>query len=523
LPIDDNYIDPLVDWPSLRDHQPNLREEGEVITNDAQVRKLMEEFGKGATLEVAGLRAGMGRKTAGKYASLGKLPSELKEPRVWRTRADAFVEEWPEVEQMLSEAPELEAKALFEYLLGRRPGQYEPGQLRTFQRRVQQWRVLYGPPREVFFAQEHRPGEALQTDFTSGNALEVTVAGQLLEHLLCNAALPYSNWQWATVCYSESMAALKRGVQAALFRLGRHPEWHQTDNSTAATHDLPNGKRGFNAEYEAFITHFGMKPRTIGVGKSEHNGDVEALNGALKRRLRQHLILRGSRDFDSVAAYEEWVGSVLESANRLRGERLRHELQSMPPLSATRLPEFTTIEVTVSAWSTIRVAHNTYSVPSRLIGESLRVRLYDDRLEAFHGGQHQLTLDRLRGRNRHRINYRHIIWSLVRKPGAFARYRYREDLFPSLVFRRTYDALQDARPGTKGDVEYLRVLHLAASTFEADVEVALELLLGAGRPFDAEAVKALVSPRVVEVPELTPAVVELRIYDALLGASEEVA
>lgn len=502
---------------------PDLMEEGEVITTDAQVRKLMEELGKGATREVAGLRAGLSRNTAGKYASLGKLPSELKEPRTWRTREDPFAEAWPEVERMLSDAPELEAKALFEYLLGGCPGRYQPGQLRTFQRRVQQWRAQSGPPREVFFAQEHRPGEALQTDFTSGNALEVTVGGQPLEHLLCNAALPYSNWQWATVCYSESMAALKRGVQTALFRLGRHPEWHQTDNSTAATHDLPNGKRGFNAEYEAFVTHFGMRPRTIGVGQSHENGDVEALNGSLKRRLRQHLILRGSRDFESVSAYEEWIGGVVESANGLRGERLRQELEVMSPLNAARLPEYTSVDVPVSAWSTIRVAHNAYSVPSRLIGEELRVRIYDDRLEVYHRGQYQLTLERLRGRNGHRVNYRHIIWSLVRKPGAFARYRYREDLFPSLAFRRAYDVLQATRPGTQGDVEYLRILYLAASTVEADVEVALELLLDTGRLHDAEAVKALVAPRVVEIPELAPAVVDLRVYDALLAASEQVA
>jgi hypothetical protein len=501
----------------------DLREEGEVVTTDAQVRKLMEEIGKGATVEVGGLRAGMSRKTAGKYAALGKLPSELKEPRSWRTREDPFDEEWPEVETLLAEAPELEAKALFEFLLGRRPERYEPGQLRTFQRRVQQWRARSGPPQEVFFAQEHRAGEALQTDFTSGKALEITVAGQPLEHLLCNVALPYSNWQWATVCFSESMAALKRGLQAALFRLMRHPEWHQTDHSTAATHDLPNGKRGFNAEYEAFVTHFGMKPRTIGVGQSNQNGDVEALNGSLKRRLRQHLLLRRTRDFESVAAYEEWIGGVLESANRLRGERLQHELQVMSPLSASRLPEYTTVDVKVSAWSTIRVAHNAYSVPSRLIGEELRVRIYDERLEVFHGGQPQLTLERLRGRQGHRINYRHVIWSLVRKPGAFARYRYREDLFPSLVFRRAYDALQAQHPGTRGDVEYLRLLHLAASTLEAEVEAALELLLKSPQRLNAEAVKALVSPRVSEVPELTAPVVDLAVYDALLNVREEVA
>jgi hypothetical protein len=122
--------------------------------------------------------------------------------------------------------------------------------------------------------------------------------------MLCHFVLPHSNWKWATVAFSKSLRALRRGVQAALRQLGRRPKWHQTDNSTAATQDLATDKRGFNEDYPAMMRHFDMEPRTIGVGESEHNGDVEAANGALKRRLEQHLILRGSTDFESVDAYE---------------------------------------------------------------------------------------------------------------------------------------------------------------------------------------------------------------------------
>ena len=229
----------------------------------------MREVDKGAGVGVAALRAGMDRKTAGKYLEAGKFPSELKKPRTWRTRADSFSEDWAGIVAMLEAAPELEAKALFEDLMGRRPGRYEPGQLRTLQRRVRHWRALQGPDKEVFFAQVHRPGEAAQTDFTWATELGITLAGVPFPHMLCHVVLPYSNWSWATVCRSESMAALKCGVQEALFRLGRRPEWHQTDNSTAATHDVPGGKRGFNKAYEDFISHLGMKPRTIGVGKKE--------------------------------------------------------------------------------------------------------------------------------------------------------------------------------------------------------------------------------------------------------------
>src|SRR5260370_13444324 len=134
----------------------------------------------------------------------------------------------------------------------------------------------------------------------------------------------------------------------------------------------------------------------------------------------------------------------------------------------------------VTSWSTIRVCHNTYSVPSRLRGERVRVRLYGDRLEIYYGSRHQLSVERLRGRHGHRINYRHIIWSLVQKPGAFTQYRYREELFPTLTFRRTYDALAVKHPARGADLEYLRILHLPASTMESMYEAAFQRFLKEG-------------------------------------------
>ena len=462
-------------------------------TTDAQVRKLMEEMSKHGKIGIASLRSGMDRKTGRKYVKSGKLPSEMEQTRTWRTREDPFKEDWPKVQRLLEDAPELETKTLFEWLQGESPGRYQEGQLRTLQRRIREWRAFSGPPKEVFFAQEHRPGEAMQTDFTWATKLEITIHGESFSHLLCHPVLPYSNWEWATVCRSESMQALRRGVQAALFRLGRVPEFHQTDNSTAATHNLNTGKRGFNQEYLALMRHLGMKPRTIEVGEKHQNGDVEALHGALKRRLDQHLLMRGSRDFESVEDYERWIGAICQKANRLRSKRLGEEMDMMRPLSVKRFPEYSEQEVRVSTWSTIRVKHNAYSVPSRLKGEKVRVRIFDDRLEVFYHGQYQMTVERLLGRFGHRINYRHIIWSLVRKPGAFPRYKYREDLFPSLTFRRAYDLLSEALASVReADINYLRILHLAASTMESDVETALELLLEEGTLPEANLVKDLV-------------------------------
>jgi Mu transposase-like protein len=319
---------------------------------------------------------------------------------------------------------------------------------------------------------------------------------------------------------------LRKGVQRSLFQLGRVPRYHQTDNSTAATHRIPDGqavcfeggKRPFNADYIALMRHFGMTPRTIAVRKSEQNGDVESANGAFKRRLEQALLVRGNRDFASVDAWQDFVDQVARKANDGRGKRVAEDLAAMRELNVAKLPEYVEEEVRVSEWSTVRVKHCAYSVPSRLMGKWVRVRIFEDKLEVRFADVLELACERLLGRNLSRIDYRHVIWSLVRKPGAFARYVYREEMFPSPVFREAYDAIQALHAGTKGDVEYLRILHLAASTMEADVAVALSLLQMAGKTITADAVKEMIAatPTSIEVPQLVSPTVMLAEYDALL-------
>ena len=486
----------------------------------------MEEMSKHGHIGQAAMKADMDRKTARKYVDGGKFPSELTTRRDWRTRVDPFEEHWSEVVERLTLAPELEAKTLFEALQAEHPERYEDGQLRTLQRRIRWWRAAQGPDQEVSLAQQHRPGEAAQTDFTHTGELAVTIVGQLFIHMLCVLVLPYSNWQWATVCLSESIVALRKGVQRALFQLGRAPEWHQTDNSTAATHRIPedqavrgeDGKRPFNVEYVKLMAHLGMKPRTIGIGESEQNGDVEASNGAIKRRLEQALLLRGSRDFESIAAWQAFVDEVARKANKNRGRRVGDELAVMRELPLTKLPEYVVEEARVSDWSTVRIKQCAYSVPSRLIGSWVRVWVFEDKIEVYFADEVQLSCERLRGRNLRRIDYRHMIKSLVRKPGGFARYVYREEMFPSVAFRRAFDAIQAPPRGTKGDLEYLRILDLAASTMEADVTLALEMLLAEKATITVAAVKSLIAStsESIQVPLLVQPIPDLTVYDMLL-------
>lgn len=477
----------------------------------------MNDFTKRGHVGRAAMLANMDRKTARKYLAEGKLPSELRRERDYRTRLDPFEDVWPWVEQQLLREPGLQAKTLFEELTRQHPERFQDGQLRTLQRRMRDWRAAHGPEREVFFPQQHRPGELSQMDFTHAKELRITIAGEAFAHLLCNFVLVFSNWQWVTVCLSESYLALKRGFQEAVMRLGHTPLRNQTDNSTSATNQLPGRRRQFNASYVTLMDHYDVQYCTTGIGKKEQNGDVEAGNGALKRRIDQALMLRGSRDFDSVESYEKWLEEHVTRWNHSRRERLTEELEVMRKVMSPRLPDFEEHSAVVSAQSTIRIQYNAYSVPSRLIGHDVRVRLFERTLEVWHGGRLELTAERQRGRFGYRIDYRHVIWSLVKKPGAFARYRYQRDLFPTLSFRRAYDCITKSGQSTKTDLEYLRILFLAATTMQSEVQEALDLLLEHGERITVDAVKELVSPAATTVPQLRPYEPELASYNALLS------
>jgi hypothetical protein len=501
---------------------------------DQQVRKLREEMTKLGCAEVAALRAGMHRNTARKYLRTARFPTDMKRARTWERRPDPFVADWPEIASRLALAPTLQARALFEHLMLLRPGVYDEGQLRTFQRRVKLWRAHHGPDKEVYFRQDHRPGEAMQTDFTWATELEVTILGQPFPHMLCHVVLPYSNWDWITVCQSESMLALRRGVPAALVQLGRVPLFHQTDNSSAATHtvageDEPeegaDGKpvtrrtREFNADYVTMNEHYTMKPRTIGIGKSEQNGDVEASNGALKSRLNQHLLLRENRDFPSVAAWETWAQDICRGHNKRRRPRLAEELAAMRPLTVAAFLEFDVLETRVTRESTLVVRRNTYSVRPRLAGEWVQVRIFEMRLEVWHGGSCVLEMPRLIGRNVHHIDYRDIIDALLQKSGAFRCFHFKEDLFPSPIWREALEQLQKAVGDRKGEVDYLRLLHLAAKNMESEVETAMTLLMADGQSPSPEAVKKLLNlAGTNDVPEMPALEVRLDEFDTLLPA-----
>src|SRR5262245_2235239 len=454
-----------------------LLDEGSGMKRDSEVLLMRRERAKGRTQEQAAARAGMSVRTIRRYERRGELPSQLKQPRTYRTRANPFEEEWPWIVSQLEADSALQATTLFGILKERRPGHYQDSQLRTLQRQIAAWRAQYGPGREGMFPQVHAPGEAAQSDFTHMNSLGVTLGGVPFEHLVFHLVLVYSNVEAIQICFSESYESLAEGLETCLWMVGGVPRQHRTDHLSAAIHPLDaEGRAQARERYRVLLAHYGLEATTNNVGVAHENGDVEQEHFRFKQAVDQALRVRGSRDFADRAAYEHFLQRIVSQRNLTRQVRFVEERQALRPLPTTPLLPCREVRVPVSRFSTIQVLRNTYSVPSRLIGKRLLVRVRSQVLEVYLATTHLLTMPRLLGNGKHRIDYRHVIWSLVRKPGAFAHYRYRYDLFPSLSFRRAYDVLQ-ARAPERADRHYVRLLHLAASTSESDVETALGLLL----------------------------------------------
>ncbi len=291
------------------------------------------------------------------------------------------------------------------------------------------------------------------------------------------------------------------------------------DHLSAAVKPLDKQARDeWTKRYQALMNHYGMVPDTNNVGEAHENGDVEQSHYRFKVAVDQALRVRGSREFETRQQYVRFLDEVAKKRNQTRKARFLEERQQLKPLPMVPLLPSRELRIRVSRFSTIRVLENTYSVPSRLIGSVLTARVRAEHLELYQGTAKLDTLPRLVGKGGCRIDYRHLSWSLVRKPGAFANYRYRDELFPSLVFRKAYDRLRES-VSARANREYVRLLHLAASTSEAEVEAAIHLLLESGSLPSFDTVRDLVRPPRVEVPQLSHADLNLEVYDRLIGGA----
>jgi transposase len=493
------------------------------MITDNQVRKLMKHLQGEETLEMAAAKSGMDEKTARKYRKSGTLPSEIRAERTrnWRTREDPFNDIWHELKPFLKTNPGLEAKTLFEHLQRQYPGRFPDGQIRTLQRKVKNWRSQEGPAREVFFPQVHTPGKLSQSDFTHMGSLGITIGAEPFDHLVYHFVLTYSNWETGSICFSESFESLSEGLQKALWKLGGVPQAHRTDRLSTAVNNTGSPEE-FTGRYQGLLSHYRLIGQKTQAYSPNENGDVEQSHHRFKRAADQALMLRGSRNFATHKDYEHFLDGLFSQLNSNRKTAFQEELAVLRSLPTDRLAACTTHKAKVGPGSTIRIKHNVYSVHSRLIREEVQVKLYADYLEVWHGQSRIETIPRLRGSRQHHIQYRHIIDWLVRKPGAFANYRYHSDLFPNSRFRMAYDALGGVHSAGKADKEYLLILQLAAKENETAVDEALCYLFDHDLPISFQTIEGLVRAglRVAPVTDILIPVVALCAYDSLLSGEE---
>lgn len=466
------------------------------------------------TLEIAAAKSGMSEITARKYIRQGgKLK---KKPRDWKTHDDLFADVWPTLTAMLENDPHLEAKTLLDWLIEQYPNLFNSSHLRTLQRRVREWRVTKGPDKQVIFPQIIQPGRQSQSDFTCCNALEIKIAGEPFPHLLFHFMLPYSRWETVSVAYSESFESLSHGYELAIAELGAVAPDHRTDNLAAAVPIGKAEKKEFQKRWKDFLHHYGVNPSSNNAGIAHENGSVEKSHHLFKKAVDQRLCVRGTRNFATLEAYENFLASIKTRRNKDRRTKLDEELRVMkePPIRGWHDPKELTVGV--SPWSTVIVQRSTYSVPSRLIGTKLKALVFKDVIELWLGNKLLEKMAKVHP-GEVSLNYRHVIGHLLRKPGAFRNYRFKECLFPSAVFRRALDLLVGAI-GDRGEREYLQILNLAALGSEADVETALQLLDAQGVTPTVENVKDLIECK-RPIPEVHVFQPNLTIYDSLFDDS----
>ena len=473
---------------------------------------------------VAAAKAGFSTAAAYRFEKDRRLPSQKQAPRS-RRRPDPLVDVWDdEILAMLEAAPGVRPVAIFEELRRRHP-EIEPNIRRTLERRIRAWRAVHGPAREVMFRQEHPPGRLGLSDFTDVTELSITIAGAPLAHRLYHFRLAYSGFEYAHVVLGgESFVALAEGLQNALWALGSVPVQHRSDSLSAAFRNLDrDAEADLTRRYEDLCAHYGMTPTRNNAGVAHENGSIESAHGHLKRAIEDALLLRGARDFDDLAAWRRFVDEIVGRRNAGKAKRIDQERAALKPLPPRRTADYEEVLVCVTSSSGFTLRKVFYSVPSRLIGHRLRIRLYDDRLDCFLGATQLLTLPRGRahpsGKHGHVIDYRHVIHTLRRKPMALLNLVYRDQLFPRRPYAHAFEALlakETEKRACRIMVGLLALAHERACEGELADLIAQDL--DAGRLPDLQALQDRFAPSISDIPTVTVELAPLTAYDEIAAS-----
>jgi hypothetical protein len=475
--------------------------------------------------EVAAAKAGFSTASAYRFDKDRRMPSQKQAPRE-RRRPDPLAAVWDdEIVAMLKAAPGLRPVAIFEEVRRRHP-ELGDNIRRTLERRIRAWRALHGPEREVIFRQEHPPGRLGLSDFTDMAGLAVTVSGDLLIHRLYHFRLAYSGFAYAHVVLGgESFVALAEGLQNALWALGGVPDQHRSDSLSAAFRNLDrDAEADLTRRYDDLCAHYGMTPTRNNPGVAHENGSIEGPHGHLKKAIEDALLLRGSRDFDDIAAWRCFIDELVGRRNAAQAKRIDQERAVLKPLPPRRTADYEEVLVRVTSSSGFLLRKVFYSVPSRLIGHQLRIRLYDDRLDCFLGATPMMSLPRGRphpnGKHGHVVDYHHLIRALSRKPMALLNLVYRDQLFPRPAYARAFEALLANEPERRACRIMVGLLMLAhEQACEAALAEKITEELDARRLPDLKAMCQHFAPRASAVPEITVALASLAAYDEIAASN----
>jgi transposase InsO family protein len=473
---------------------------------------------------LAAAKTGISRATAFQIEKDPRLPSQKKVQRE-RLRLDPLEDIFDkDVIPLLEASPGLRPIAIYEEVMRLHPTLH-PGVRRTLERRISSWKALYGPEKEVIFRQLHEPGRLGLSDFTDMASLGVTIERQPLAHRLFHFRLAWSGYEHGHVVLGgESYVALAEGLQNALWSLGGAPSNHRTDSLSAAFRNLEKDAReDLTKRYDQLCEHYGMTPTRNNRGVAHENGSIESSHGHLKRAIEDALLMRGSRDFDDLDAYRRFSDEIVGRVNARNAKRIDAERAALKALPPRRTTDYEEVPVRVASSGGFILRRVFYSVPSRLIGFSLRARLYDDRVEVYNGGTHLLTASRGRasakGVRDHVVDYRHVILSLRKKPMALLGLVYRDQIFPRDAYRRMFDFMLETtseKEACRTAVELLAMAHERCC--EAEIADILEADLDQKTVPDIAALRDLFAPDPERLPKVEVRLASLSIYESLMPA-----
>ena len=488
-----------------------------------QMAIYMDNRASGKTQSIAAAKAGISERS-GRYIETGKRGLKSRIDRAWRTRKDPFAQVWEVDAVPMLQQGAYEASFILEQLQKKYPDQFPCSVLRTLQRKVKKWRALYGPDKEVMFEQKYEPGQLGVSDFTHPKKIKITIKGESLTHIFYHFRLPYSGLNYMQVFRGsgEPFTAFSQGLQEALCFIGGVPEVHRTDSLSASFKNLNSeAESDITERYKAFVEYYGMQAKHINPGKGHENGTIESSHRHIKNRIEQCLNIRGSNDFESFDDYRFFIQDVARKHNQHNAKKIEIELAALKPLPVDKAIEYTQTIAVVSSTSTIDVSRVTYTVPSRLIGERLHVRIYHDKLECYLGSHQAIVLERqhkpMRNKRSRVINYRHVIGSLVKKPGAFRSCKYRDDLLPDANYRSIWDHANRTMD-TKTSCKFIvGLLHIAA-TQNCESELAEEVikLIADAKPLRLAELQDRFNDRKITAPALLVLQHQLSDYNQLI-------